>query len=187
MECDPAHLAPGQPASLDPVSQYATRVIGFSSEWTDTEWSAARRARGPGRGRLCRRPPRLGAPHPGRRGDFLTVGFDTPVYADGVTVWETFGNGFVTGVDVVDTDGVYHTVWTGADPSPPGVPSALRLDWAATSYLVAGVKIYVGSGNGLAGDRRRPVSTAGTTRSCPSPRAPGRRSASRRTPRAFTR
>ena len=50
--------------------------------------------------------------------EYLSVGFATPVYANGVTVRETCGNGFVYQIDVLDTVGNWNTVWAGSDPTP---------------------------------------------------------------------
>ncbi len=65
------------------------------------------------------------------------------MFATGVTIRETLGNGFVTRVDLLDLNGVYHTAWTGVDPSTPGAARDFAIDFAQTSYLVRGVKVYV--------------------------------------------
>jgi uncharacterized delta-60 repeat protein len=128
------------------LGQYANSVIGFSSQYTATDWSASQALGAPDIATYGDNA-RAWAPLTPTGGDYLTMGFNTPVYADGVTIWETFGNGFVTQVDALDTNGVYHTVWTGTDTSPAGTASAFRLNWTATSYLVTGVKIYTGVGS----------------------------------------
>ena len=70
------------------------------------------------------------------------------VHAAGVTVRETFNNGFVYQIDVLDTSNVLHTVWTGTDPSQPGTPVDFTVGFAATPYLVKGVKVYVDNNHG---------------------------------------
>jgi len=125
------------------VDQWASNVIGFSTEWSRPAWSAEQA---------------LGEPNTLHYGDistawapspqngsleYLTLGFPVPVHADGVTIRETCGNGFVYRIDVIDADGAYHTVWTGADPSLPGAPADFEVAWTETSFLVYGVKIYV--------------------------------------------
>src|SRR6185295_3125525 len=79
-------------------SQYANTVIAFSSQFSTTSWGAVQA---------------LGAPNVTSYGDnssawtpssqngtseYITVGYATPVYATGVTIRETWGNGFVTRV-----------------------------------------------------------------------------------------
>jgi Ca2+-binding RTX toxin-like protein len=141
------------PTGSDPVptrvNQYASKVIDFSSQYSATAWAATQA---------------LGAPDTPYYGDiasawaplpingtreFLTVGFDTPVYSDGVTIRETLGNGFVTRVDVQDGDGAYHTVWAGTDPTLPGSPEEFNLNWAETAYQVTGVRISVDTDHNL--------------------------------------
>jgi hypothetical protein len=87
--------------------------------------------------------------------EYISLGFTTPVFADGVTIRETLGNGFVYQVDVLDTFDVWHTVWAGIDPSPRPA-SYLELGQIAnflvsfdTPYLVDGVKIYVNTNSML--------------------------------------
>ncbi len=130
---------------------YASSVLGFSSQYSTTNWSAAQA---------------LGAPNTPSYGDYstawspssengtqeyLTLGFNTPVYSNGVNIWETDGNGFVTQVDVEDLNGGLHTVWTGTDPSQPGSPVVFSPTWTTTSYPVNGVKIYVNTNHNLSG------------------------------------
>ncbi len=133
----------GPGASAAPVMQYASTVIEYSSQFTPNSWSAAQA---------------LGAPNTFAYGDyqtawapspqngtaeFITVGFGTSVYANGATIRETFGNGFVFQIDARDTNGVLHTVWTGTDTSVQNVPYDFAVTWNETAYLVNGLKVYV--------------------------------------------
>ncbi|MCX2983455.1 hypothetical protein EYC98_21560, partial [Halieaceae bacterium IMCC14734] len=136
-------------AASQTLSQYATTVLDFSSETSTGNWSASQA---------------LGAPNTNSYGDittawapsprngsqeFITVGYATPVYANQVVIRETYGNGFVTQVDLVDLEGVLHTVWTGVDPSLPGTPVDFVIDFAQTDFLVKGVKVYVDTDHDL--------------------------------------
>lgn len=154
-------------ASAAPIQQYASSVVGFSSQWSPTSWSAAQA---------------LGAPNTFAYGDIATawatgsangslewisVGFDTEVYANGATIRETSGNGFVYQIDVIDTLGNLHKVWDGVDTSAANVPFDFSVSWDTTSYLVAGLKVYVDTNHTgtweeidaiqLAGDSLAPV------------------------------
>jgi hypothetical protein len=130
-------------ASAAPIEQWASSVVGFSSEYSSTSWSAAQA---------------LGAPDTFSYGDIVTawttrdangalewisVGFDTAVYANGATIRETLGNGFAYQIDVIDTLGNLHKVWEGIDTSAGNVPYDFSVSWNTTSFLVAGLKVYV--------------------------------------------
>jgi hypothetical protein len=146
------------------LEQQASSVIDFSSEWSLNGWSAAQT---------------LGAPNTFSYGDiatawaprskngtqeFLTLGFSTAVYANGATIRETYGNGFVRKIDVLDIDEVLHTVWNGTDPSQPGSPVDFYASWATTSFLVKGLKIYVDTDhNGNTWEEIDAVTLHGTT------------------------
>lgn len=124
-------------------ASYATSVLGFSSQYSGGSWSAAQATGAPDTdvyGDLAT----AWAPSPANGTlEYLTLGFDTPVAADGVTIRETLGNGFVYQVDALDTSDVLHTVWTGVDSSQPGSAVDFSVSWPMTGYAVKGVKIYV--------------------------------------------
>ena len=105
------------------LTQWATSVIDFSSQWASNSWAATQA---------------LGEPNTFTYGDistawaarpqngtveYIAVGYDTPVYADGAVVRETYGNGAVFQIDALDASGDALTVWSGIDPryraSPP--------------------------------------------------------------------
>ncbi len=122
---------------------WADTVLGFSSQYTDTFWSAAQ-ALGPPDTFAYDDISTAWAPIPQNGSlEFISLGWNTPLFASGVTVRETWGNGFVYRIDVVDLADQAHTVWTGVDPTPPGAPGELVATWPATSYQVKGVTIHV--------------------------------------------
>ncbi len=129
-----------------PAAQYASSVIAFSSQYSTTSWSAARALGAPNVTVYGDQANAWSASSPNAATEFLTLGFSTPVYAHGVTVRESFNNGFVYQVDVLDLNDVLHTVWTGVDNAATGVLADFTATWPVTSYLVKGVKVYV---NGL--------------------------------------
>lgn len=81
--------------------------------------------------------------------EFVTVGFATPLRANAVLIRETYGNGFVYQVDLLDTDDVYHPIWSGMDPSVKNTPVDYLINFPMTSYLVKGVKVYVDTDHDL--------------------------------------
>jgi hypothetical protein len=136
-------------AQATPVLQYASTVINFSTQYNASTWAAAQVLGAPDR-------PTYGdfagawAPAPQNGSlEFISVGFDTAVYANGATIREVFGNGFVYQVDVIDTLGALHTVWSGVDGSAPGTPVDFALTWNTTSYLVKGLKVYTDTNHNM--------------------------------------
>ncbi|NBX70929.1 MAG: hypothetical protein EBQ98_03380, partial [Actinobacteria bacterium] len=107
--------------------QYASTLVGVSAEYqgtdsTGTDWKAVQV---------------LGTPNTLTYGSsvtswslpvndmvtppdpqWITVGFTNAVHANGIEIRETFGNGFVTRIDLIDASGrIYENVWQGVDPS----------------------------------------------------------------------
>jgi len=86
-----------------------------------------------------------GDKNPQTADDYLIVGFLTPVYANGIEVVESNGNGFVTSIQLLDEYGTYRTITpTGfKDYTPWGSVNTLRFNFPLTSYRVTGVRINV--------------------------------------------
>jgi hypothetical protein len=144
-----AALLAAAAAHADPTAEWASTLIDFSSQWSSGSWSAAQV---------------LGVPDTFGYGDlstawaplsrdgtleYVTVGFATPTYASGALIRETYGNGFVYQIDALDTNGNLHTVWQGTDPSQAGAPVDFMPSWAATPFLVTGLKIYTDTNHDL--------------------------------------
>ncbi|MCB1964701.1 MAG: hypothetical protein KDI64_01260, partial [Candidatus Accumulibacter sp.] len=129
--------------------QYAETVLGFSSQYSSSSWSAAQALGTSDTVSYGDRPTSWAPSSFNGTLEFLTLGFVTPVFASGATIRETSGNGFVYQIDAVDTSDVTHTVWSGTDTSQPGTPVDFSVSWAPTPYLVKGLKIYVDTSHDL--------------------------------------
>jgi hypothetical protein len=156
-------------AQAAPVLQYAGSVIGFSSQYSAGNWSAQQV---------------LGVPNTLVYGDIATawaaatrngslewisVGFGTAVYSTGATIRESNGNGFVYQVDLIDTLGTLHTVWSGVDNSAPNMPADFSLSWAQTPYLVSGLKVYTNTDHTGTWEEIDAIQLAGSTTNVPEP------------------
>ena len=123
------------------LEQWASEVIDFSSQYSSGSWSAAQA---------------LGPPDTFQYGDFsttwqgqtrngsiefLSVGFADPVFATDVVIRETYGNGFVRRVELIDVNDQLHEVFNGVDDSETFVPFDFTVSFPKTDYLVKGVKI----------------------------------------------
>lgn len=122
------------------VRQWASTATA-SSHWGSTSsWSAAQ-ATGEPDVTECGDYSAAWAPSSsGGDPEWLRVGFETAVYATGVRVHETYNSGFVTRIELVDTEGLVHTIWTGIDTTP--CPGWLGISLSSTSYLVEEVIIH---------------------------------------------
>jgi hypothetical protein len=124
------------------TDQYASSVIDFSTQWSAPSYSAAQAT---------------GAPNVTTYGDsanawtplnrdgtleFVGLGYTTPVYAYGATIRESSGAGFVYKVEARGTDGLWRTVWQGADPNLVGKISDFFVRWPTTSYKVNGLRVH---------------------------------------------
>lgn len=150
--------------SADPVSQWASKVVAFSSQYDTAGYSAAQT---------------LGAPDVTSYGDnhgawaprskdgtteTITVGFTTSVYASGINVRETCGNGFVTKLEVRNAaTGVYETVWSGTDSTAQGAPGDLKVSFAQRSYLVDAVRVTTNTSHSTTWEEIDAIQLTGTT------------------------
>jgi hypothetical protein len=135
----PAVANPGQ-ADGDLGGQFPVSATA-SSEWEPGgDWSAAQ-ATGAPDVPVCTDDNRAWAPATdGSDPEWLEVHFGTADHARGIVVYENYAFPFVYQVDLIDSGGLYHTVWTGTDVAACGVPFSAT--WESTAFLVAGAKIY---------------------------------------------
>ena len=121
------------------VHQWAVRARA-SSQYGEMEWSAEQ-ATGPPDTPECVDWPSAWAPSSaGTDPEWLELRYSRPVHATGVVIHETNQGGFVYQVDLIDSDGVYETVWSGEDPTP--CPGAFALTWERTDTLILGARIH---------------------------------------------
>ena len=75
---------------------------------------------------------------------WIQLGYETPVYANEVTIRESYGNGFVTEVWVRNASTLaWELVWSGIDPSTPGSLVDFEVTFTPRSYLVDAVQITI--------------------------------------------
>ena len=131
------------PFSSHALDQWASKVINFSSQYSSTSWSANQVLKAQNVSSYGD-DANAWAPSVEDSGEeFITVGFTTPVYAEGVTIRETDGYGFVTSIDVIDTNNKTYTIWTGNDTSTPDQINDFKVNWPRTTYLVKAVTIHI--------------------------------------------
>jgi len=122
------------------IDQWAVSAVA-SSEWTDTDWSAAQATGAPELARCNSVETNWSPLGGGTDPESIELSYPTPVQAAGVRVFESgLQQGFVTRIDLRDTDGQVHTVWSGTDPTECGG----ELAWfgTPTTYMVDGVIVY---------------------------------------------
>ena len=128
-------------SSVQAADQWADKLLAFSSQYSSTDWSA-RKVLGIPTIFVYGDDRRAWAPSTSSgTKEFVTVGFTNPVYADGVTIRETYGAGFVTSIEAIDVKNVVHTVWTGTDTSVPGQVNDFKVTWPRTTYLVKAITV----------------------------------------------
>ncbi len=135
----------GFPAQAYPPlcdQQWATSATA-SSEYSNFSWSAAQAVGEPDTF-ACGDIATAWAPSTqGRDPEWLEVGFDRPVYGEELSIYETYNSGFVYQVDLIDLEGVFHTVWSGVDGTD--CPGELVVSFPPTDYQVHGARIYTQS------------------------------------------
>lgn len=161
-------------AHAAPTEEWASSIIGASSEWSSGSWAAAQALGEPdtsGYGDIGS----AWAPGPSNGTlEYISVGFATPTFATGALIRETFGNGFVYRIDAIDMGDSAHVVWVGADPSLPGAPVDFVASWAQTGYLVKGLTIHTDTNHDLgAWEEIDAIKLYGNTTPVPEPAAIG--------------
>ncbi|MCI1188601.1 OmpA family protein [Hymenobacter sp. DH14] len=80
-------------------------------------------------------------------GEFIEVKFLRSVAAQQITVVENFNPGSITKIELIDTKGVHHEVYTNANPGPLPEPSrTLEVKFPAAEYRTIGAKVFMNTG-----------------------------------------
>ncbi len=140
------------------LGQWASQVIAFTSQYSSTTFAAANMLGVPDTFRVDNPNDTLkvwAAAATNGTVEQLTLGYASPVLATGVVVRETNGNGFVTRIDLLDTNDQFHTVFSGIDPSQQGAVVDFTVSFAQTDYLVKGVKIFVDTNHYISTQREQ--------------------------------
>ena len=125
------------------LRQWATSAVA-SSEFGPIDYSAMQASGPPENPGVCidvetNWTPLTGAADP----EFVELTYGTPVRPTGVVVYETFSEleaGFVTRIELRDTEGSWHTIWEEDDVTPCG--GVLSPSWLATPYQVVVVRVH---------------------------------------------
>ncbi len=73
----------------------------------------------------------------------ITVGFAVPVYANGLTVVESYNVGFVKQIRLLDEFQGIQSIWSGTDPSAGSEIVHFQVGWDRTPYRVVGVEVTI--------------------------------------------
>ena len=75
---------------------------------------------------------------------WIELDYEKPIYAHGINVRETYNPGTLIKMELKDGSGVYHTVWSGNDPSNgiSGKISWSNITFTQTKYLTRSVKLF---------------------------------------------
>ncbi len=125
------------------LNQWASKVINFSSEYSTTSWSAKQILGSPNTNSYGDRSTAWTTKQADAGIEYITVGYNTPVYATGVTVRETYNPGFVRKIEAIDTNNIFHTVWSGVEKIVPNQINNFSVNWPRTSYLVKALKVTI--------------------------------------------
>ena len=130
-----------------PTAQWATQVLGFSTEFTTNSWSAAKALGPPDVFPLYGDYPGAWASltSDGQR-EYLELGFANPAYIDSVSIYETLAPGAVDTVSVRNpANGLYEAVWTGTAAAAGTTSRVFTVSFPLTSYPVDAVRLDLNS------------------------------------------
>lgn len=129
-----------------PPIVWAASVRGFSSQWSESSWSAAQ-VLGPPQifpasGDDARAWASKGADD---RVEWIEVGLDAPRRLSAVQLFESYNPGAVTRIELVSTSGARHVAYAG-DPMRMGEVAGQRtFDFACTDEPIAAIRVTLDS------------------------------------------
>jgi hypothetical protein len=126
---------------LELIRQWASSAHA-SSEYSNPEWSAMQ-ATGAPNTLECGDTPTAWASYGDYTKEWLEVRYDIPVIPAEINIYESHTPTQVVRVEVVDTDGVYHEVFTAEPEMAPDCPYVLSVAVEEADYQAIGAKITI--------------------------------------------
>jgi hypothetical protein len=142
-----AFLGPAQPFAVSglPITIWATRLLDRSTQYDTDSWSA-QQALGPPDAEAGSDSSNAWASESADdRSEFLHVGFDLPVHAQGVEIVESYNPGAVTRVEVRFADGDRAVVYAGEAVETESSSLRRVFDFACTAKPVSDVYVTIDS------------------------------------------
>ena len=128
------------------LAQWAATVTGFSSEWAETDYAAVEATGAPEIPGICEDAVTNWSPlTDGDIPEWIELGFSTPVGAKSIEIHEKIEAPFVTRVELRETTGALHTIWSGEDTTACG--NEFRIFLPETAYPVSGVRVHTQAPN----------------------------------------
>ena len=130
----------------DPNVLWANRVVKFSSQYSDTDWSAEQVLGSPDTYPAHGDRPTAWCPKMNNtdQTEFIRVGFESPTYMEGLKVYETCNPGAIVRVVAVDEVGQSYSLWQPERPETIFVKKRIfRIQLPPTKYKVDMVEIHL--------------------------------------------
>ena len=136
----------GPIAEPQPVMQWASTVRGFSSQYSEANWSAQRVLGAPDvypqHGDLVNAWASRGADD---ADEWIEVGYAQPMRASAVEIYETFNPGAVTAIELVTASGKHISAYQAAPLANGQRANKLRAEVACTDEPVVAVNVRIAS------------------------------------------
>ncbi len=129
------------------LTRWASSVLGYSSQYTTVNWSAAQ-ALGqpdtyPAYGDI---PTAWASLTPDGSAEFLELGYDAPAPIDSVSIYETYSPGAVSKVSIRNPNtSLWQEVWSGTAAPAPAVARIFTVSFPQTSFPVSAIRIDLNS------------------------------------------
>ena len=124
---------------------WASTVRAYSTQYTDSDWSAARALGAPDAPAGGDDPNAWASEGADDRVEFLEVGFDHPRPIRGVDIVESHNPGAVTRVELIATDGTRTVAYSARPATGLSTPFHRQIDLACTPKPIAAVRVTLDS------------------------------------------
>ena len=130
--------------------QWASKVLDFSSQISETQYSAQQALRAPNVLPAGGENPNAWTPDRPNRQEFIKVGFDEPVRIRQIAIAESYNPSAVSEVYAYDTQGKEYLIERFAPEALPATSRMLNIYLERTDYEVAAIKVVL-NGKALPG------------------------------------
>jgi hypothetical protein len=129
------------------LTRWANSVLGFSSQFSASSWSAAQALGQPDTYPTYGDTPTAWASlDPDASAEFIELGYDAPAPIDAVSIYETLAPGAVSKVSVRNPNtSLWEEVWSDTAAPAPAVARIFTVNFPPTSFPVSAVRIDLDS------------------------------------------
>ena len=129
------------------INQFASRLIQFSSQYSDSNWKASNVLGPPVSNGIYGDNVGAWCPSTSDQNQFLEVGFETSVFISSVKIYENYHGGAVTKIEALNGENNYVTLWSAVSPATTTQYNIFQPQFSITNFKSNQIRLTITQAN----------------------------------------